>query len=106
MARKDETLLKKKFMEAAKGFEKCWFVKIQQATIVGTPDILMCIRGYFIGVELKSANGKISPLQKYNLDKIILAGGKALVVGPENLQVAIDNLGAFSRGEPPVHTDK
>ncbi|WP_314578584.1 VRR-NUC domain-containing protein [Enterococcus gilvus] len=46
----------------------------------GTPDILACVNGRFIGIEVKKASGGIvSELQKSKLRKIEAAGGIALV---------------------------
>lgn len=46
----------------------------------GTPDILACVNGKFIGIEVKRPNGgTVSALQKNKLKKIELAGGVAVV---------------------------
>jgi len=64
---------------------KTWAVKIQQASIVGTPDILACVNGYFVALELKrDAKSKTTPIQDYNIDKINEAGGSALIVCPSS----------------------
>mgnify|MGYP000944867484 CR=1 FL=1 len=46
----------------------------------GSPDIKICYKGKFIALEVKSANGKISELQDYTLNKIRDAGGISEVV--------------------------
>lgn len=48
----------------------------------GIPDILACVNGYFVGVEVKAQNGKPSELQLYNIRKIREAGGFAVVLYP------------------------
>ncbi len=46
----------------------------------GTPDILACVAGKFIGIEVKRPNGGIvSELQKSKLRKIENSGGVAIV---------------------------
>lgn len=50
------------------------------------PDILACINGYFVGIEVKAQHGKPSELQLYNIDKIRNAGGFALVLYPSAFQ--------------------
>ncbi|WP_142433418.1 VRR-NUC domain-containing protein [Enterococcus mundtii] len=46
----------------------------------GTPDILACINGHFIGIEVKRPNGgKVSALQKSKLNRIESSGGVAIV---------------------------
>jgi len=57
-------------------------VSIQQTSIRGTPDKLICCHGVFIGLELKGDKGVLSKLQVYNLDKIKAAGGIAMVSKP------------------------
>ena len=46
----------------------------------GVPDIIACINGRFYGFEVKTAVGKPTPLQSATIQKIIRAGGTALVV--------------------------
>lgn len=48
----------------------------------GTPDILACVNGYFIAIEVKAQNGKPSELQLVKIDEIRKAGGFAYVVYP------------------------
>lgn len=48
----------------------------------GIPDILACVNGYFVGIEVKAQNGKPSELQLYNIKKIREAGGFAVVLYP------------------------
>ncbi|MDT6519718.1 VRR-NUC domain-containing protein [Enterococcus faecium] len=46
----------------------------------GTPDILVCVNGRFIGIEVKRpGGGTVSALQKSKLNKIENAGGVAIV---------------------------
>ena len=52
----------------------------------GVPDLICCIGGRFVGVELKTDNGKASELQQYNIDKIIQSGGVALVLRPSGFK--------------------
>ena len=71
----------KKFLES----EGCWFIKYwagSQFTKSGIPDILACINGYFVGIEVKAQNGKPSELQLHNIDKIRKARGFSLVLYP------------------------
>ena len=41
----------------------------------GTPDLVLCWRGRFIGVELKANGGRLSPAQHETHGEITLAGG-------------------------------
>jgi hypothetical protein len=53
----------------------------------GTPDILACLKGRFIGIEAKAGKNKPTDLQTLNLKRIDDAGGLALVINEENLIV-------------------
>lgn len=48
----------------------------------GTPDILACYKGYFLGFEVKTPATKdeVSPAQSLRLQQIRMAGGGAYVV--------------------------
>ena len=52
----------------------------------GIPDILCCIRGRFVALELKTEKGAPTVLQKYNLFKIQEAGGYARVLKPSEFE--------------------
>lgn len=45
----------------------------------GTPDILACVNGRFIAIEVKRPKGVISELQKANIELIRKAGGVAFI---------------------------
>lgn len=70
-----------------KTLNKTTFFSISQKSISGTPDILMCINGKFVAMELKSEEGKASPLQERNLNVIRRSGGSAFVVSPKNWEI-------------------
>lgn len=48
----------------------------------GTPDILACINGYFVGIEVKAKDGQPSELQLQKIKEIRQAGGFGYVVYP------------------------
>ena len=61
----------------------------------GTPDILACVNGYFLAIEVKAQNGTPSELQMVKVDAIRKAGGFAYVAYPsgwEKLKDIIDGL--------------
>ena len=60
----------------------------------GTPDILACLQGRFIGIEAKAGKNKPTDLQTLNLKRIDEAGGLALVINEENLNQLEDILEA------------
>lgn len=51
----------------------------------GVPDIIVCHKGKFIGIECKAGNNKPTPLQEKNLKDIQAAGGVSLVVNEDNI---------------------
>lgn len=53
---------------------------------VGTPDIIACVKGYFVAVEVKAENGKPSDLQLYHLEQIRKAGGYGTVLYPKDFE--------------------
>ena len=77
--------------------KKIWYVKYfaNRNTRSGVPDILACVNGHFLGIEVKATHGKPSPLQIYNQQKIIESGGTAVIAYPadwEKLKKIIENL--------------
>lgn len=85
-------------MAAEKNFENkvkkflneqgAWHVKFfaNSFTKSGIPDILACVNGYFVGVEVKAQNGTPSELQLYNIRKIREAGGFAIILYPSGFE--------------------
>lgn len=53
---------------------------------VGVPDLIVCYKGLFIGIELKASNGKPSELQLYNLREIEKSGGISYLLYPEDFK--------------------
>ena len=56
-----------------------WFEKISDRYKAGIPDILGCIEGAFVSVEVKIDTNTTTPLQRFNLFEIIKADGVALI---------------------------
>lgn len=63
-----------------------WYVKYfaNQMTISGVPDLLLCVNGHFVALEIKAEKGKVSDLQKYQIEKIKCSGGIARVIYPDD----------------------
>lgn len=63
----------------------CWYVKYfaNRNTRSGVPDLLACVDGYFVAIEVKAENGKPSELQLWNVEQIRNAGGIAIVLYPD-----------------------
>lgn len=72
-------------MPHLKALPNTWVVKVQQVGIRGTPDILMCVNGMFVALELKrSMSEEPDQLQQHNLNAINKAKGIGLTLYPEN----------------------
>jgi len=61
--------------------EGYYVVKVISASKAGVPDVLACIEGRFVAIEVKKPETKsnVSKLQEYNLERVIEAGGISLV---------------------------
>lgn len=80
----------KNFENKVKRFLKdqgCFIIKYWgggQFTKSGIPDILICCKGYFIGVEVKASKGIPSPVQIENMKRIREAGGYGILLYPKD----------------------
>lgn len=92
MSKQQETLFKEKVLKDLKSLPLCWFVKIQQVSKRGTPDILLCVAGKFVALELKTETGKLSALQEFNLEQIANAKGIGLIATPSTWPVVFNLL--------------
>ena len=86
-----------------------WRVKFfaNKYTKAGVPDILSCINGYLVGIEVKADAGHPTPLQLHTIEQIRAAGGFAFVLYPsgwERFKEFVDDLkqDTFNREEMPV----
>lgn len=64
----------------------------------GVPDILACVNGHFVGIEVKAEKGIISELQKYNIEQINASGGMGYVVYPKDYEKLIKELERMMKG--------
>ena len=74
----------KKFIESQGGWQVKFFAN--RMTKNGIPDILACVNGYFIGIEVKAQNGHPSALQLHHCSEIRKAGGFAFVLYPSGYE--------------------
>ena len=64
----------------------CWYVKYWAGspyTKSGIPDLLCCIGGVFVAIEVKGKGGRASDLQRYTIEQIKESGGLAMILYPE-----------------------
>jgi pantoate kinase len=55
----------------------------------GVPDFLVCLNGEFLAIEAKAGRGVPTALQEKNMREIKEAGGRALVINEESLELEI-----------------
>lgn len=107
MVRQPEGLFKDRVLADIRSLPHAWAEKIQQVNLCGTPDILACINGYFVALELKK-DAKVKPdqLQIYELKRIIKSGGRSYVAYPENWDTVFEQLKMLSQARKPLRVRK
>jgi hypothetical protein len=103
MAKNPETLFKEKcFRDLASILHaggRLWWVKIQLMAVCGIPDILMCVNGTFVAIELKKdAKSRPTKLQSHVLGLIKRAGGHATVESPESWPTTLEAIKVLAFG--------
>ena len=66
-----------------KAFPKLYIFKVGQGQYLsrrGIPDLIACIEGHFIAIEVKTEIGKLTRLQEHELMKIKASGGLSVVM--------------------------
>jgi hypothetical protein len=58
----------------------------------GVPDIIACYKGRFVAIECKAGKGKLTELQKYNIEQIQATGGLAIVINESNIEELLTQL--------------
>ena len=81
----NEKLFENKIKDYLKSID-AYFIKTHgdRFSRVGTPDIIACVNGHFVAVEVKAENGKPSELQLYHLEQIRKAGGHSFLLYPKD----------------------
>jgi len=64
-------------------FTKIWGGGYQKS---GIPDLILCVNGIFVTVELKAPNGHASELQKMNTARINQSNGIGIILFPDGLE--------------------
>ena len=64
-------------------YTKIWGGGFQKS---GIPDIICCVNGVMLAVEVKASNGRPSELQKLNISRINKSGGVAVFLYPEGFE--------------------
>ena len=64
-------------------FTKIWGGGYQKS---GIPDLILCVNGIFVSVELKAPNGRPSALQKMNTARINQSKGIGIILKPDGFE--------------------
>lgn len=75
----NETAIKRSCLRYLKTLPDTFVYKANDRFTSGIPDILLCCKGIFIAIELKTKIGKVSPIQDYTMRQIREAGGRTAV---------------------------
>ena len=59
---------------------RCWVIKVIQANDRGCPDIIACIDGQFVGIEVKPPGEKPTAIQAAQHKAIEKAGGRVYII--------------------------
>lgn len=95
MADTPEKKVKKKVVDILKRYNAYYFYPVTGGYgASGVPDIVACVNGRFIGMEVKADAKKRGPtaLQQKNLDAINATGGIGVVIDANNLDALVEVL--------------
>ena len=93
--KKPETVFKEHVLKDLRSLKGIWVKKIQSVSVRGIPDILACINGHFVAIELK-VDSPLEPLQDYELSRIQKAKGLALIASPSTWSKQFNELKALT----------
>ena len=65
----------------------------------GVPDIVCCVNGQFLAIECKAGSNKVTALQEAELNAIQAAGGRAMVVNEDNIEVVQEVVQRIKKGQ-------
>ena len=83
-----EKQFQKKVINYLNSLPHTWFFKVWGGGFQrsGIPDLICCINGVFVALELKGKGGKPTKLQELNINHINAAGGIGLILYPADFK--------------------
>lgn len=81
-----------------KTLENTFSQSIQQKSIRGTADKILCVHGFFIWMEIKTNEGLLDAMQEYKYSCVKRAGGVSIVARPHNWEDVMAYLKLMDRG--------
>lgn len=73
-----------------------YFFKVVRSSRSGTPDIIACRNGIFVGIEVKKETGRLSPLQKKHRSEIKHKKGLHFTVKPSTFDLFMSDVIKFT----------
>lgn len=95
---KPESAFRKKVDQFLRTLPFCKSLSIQQKAITGHPDKVLCLAGWFVGLEIKTDEGSPSARQILTLEEVLKAKGVALICRPNNFEEVKEILRKISKG--------
>lgn len=96
---KRETIFRKQVDKFLKSLGNTYEMSIQQKSIRGDADKILCCHGRFVWMELKTSEGVPDPLQAWKASQVKHQGrGIALTVSPDNWEAVKNFLTLLSEG--------
>lgn len=95
MADTPEKKVKKKVVDILKEYNAYYFYPVTGGYgASGVPDIVACVNGRFLGIEVKADMKKrsVTTLQQKNLNEINKTGGIGVVIDANNLDALVEVL--------------
>lgn len=85
MSQKPETVFWRRIKPLLEALPNTFVERVQQVSIRGTPDVFLCVNGWFVVLELKrDEDEEPDKLQQFKLNCVTNARGVAIVCCPEN----------------------
>ena len=73
-----------------------YVARVISAGKAGTADLLVCYRGHFVAVEVKTPKGRVAPLQEYHQGLVRKAGGVSIIArSVDDVNFLLESLEAF-----------
>lgn len=92
-----ETIFKRKVLKDLKKLPRCYVLKTQERSRRGVLDLILCLSGLYVSIELKIPGEKPEPLQDVNIRRVKNAGGIAFWTDPEQWPAHLKLLGELAQ---------
>lgn len=96
-----EKVFENKIKEFLKTLPNTWYFKYWAGPMsqAGIPDVIACVNGHFVAIEVKAPNGVVSALQERNIRLINKCNGNAYITYPKDFEGLKMELTELARGD-------